>query len=304
MRAPWPCRILRGQVFILPTRFGWLGVATTLVLLLLGLNYQNAPIFLLAFVFAALGPVSMVVTHRHLQGLELGAPTVAPVFAGDPIRVRVPVVNASGRRRRALIAFADEAVGPALDLAPGADGCFELVLPARERGRHRLRGLGIASSEPFGAFRAWARFAGANLECIVYPRPASRAPLPGGDADKLGGMRAADQPEDFVGIAAYRPGDRPGQIAWRAYARGGEIERKEFGGLGASSRWFDFDSLPELLAELRLQVLARWVLDAERSGAVVYGLRLQAFRLSPARGGEHLDACLRALALYPGPYDA
>ncbi|HEX5313289.1 MAG TPA: DUF58 domain-containing protein, partial [Gammaproteobacteria bacterium] len=270
LRAPWPSRILRGQVFILPTRFGWLGVATTLVLLLLGLNYENAPIFLLAFLFAALGPVSMVATHRHLQGLELGAPAAAPVFAGDPIRVRIPVVNVSARRRRALIAFADEALAPALDLAPGAEGCFELVLPARERGRHRLRGLGIASSEPFGAFRAWARIADTNLECIVYPRPANRAPLSGGDADKLGGMRSADQPEDFVGLAAYRPGDRPGQIAWRAYARGGEIERKEFGGQGESSLWFDFDSLPDLAPELRLRVLARWLLDAERGGAAAY----------------------------------
>ncbi|MGH8426962.1 MAG: DUF58 domain-containing protein [Gammaproteobacteria bacterium] len=289
-------------MFILPTRFGWLAAGTTLLLLLLALNYQNAPIFVLGFLFAALGAVAMVATHRHLRGLELGAAVTTPVFAGEPIVVWIPVANPSRRTRRALAGFVGTRAGAALDLAANAQTRLEIVLPARDRGRHYLRDFGLASTEPFGTFRAWSRLGG-MLEVIVYPRPAAHAPPPPGEGGGANGLWTGDQPEDFIGLARYRPGDRPSQIAWRAYARGGEIERKDFGGRGGTVAWFDFDSAPGTEPEARLSILTRWVLEAERGANPAYGLRLPGYERPPARGVAHRAACLRALAIYPGPYD-
>ncbi|MGH9485367.1 MAG: DUF58 domain-containing protein, partial [Terriglobales bacterium] len=109
-------------------------------------------------------------------------------------------------------------------------------------------------------------------------------------------------PEDFAGLAPYRPGDRPGQIAWRAYARSGTLERKHFASGGTASRWLDFDVAPGMDNETRLSILARWALTAERDGTL-WGLRLPHHRIAPGRGSAHLARCLCALAVFPGPYN-
>lgn len=296
----WPATVGRGQVFILPTGFGLLAAGTTLVLLLVALNYQNSLVFLLAFLLGAMLQTAMVVTHRHLQGLGIDGIGVSPAFAGDPVHVRVMVSNRRRRPRRGLHIYAEGGhIGAEYDIAGGARGELPLGLPPRSRGRHRIDGLGIASSEPFGTFRAWCRLRPAVV--IVYPKPAPDAPPPPGQAGETHGGEAHGQPEDFAGLARYRPGDRPGQIAWHVYARGGALERKHFAGGGRGTRWLDFAMAPGD-TEARLSVLASWALAAEH-GDRPWGLRLPGHRIAPGRGSAHLARCLRALALFPGPYD-
>lgn len=296
----WPATLERSQVFILPTAFGLLAAVATLVLLMVALNYQNSPVFLLTFLFGALLCTAMVACHRHLRGLVIRAAAAEPVFAGEPIPVRISLFNARRNARRGLVGFSGKRNGTELTLAPGASGQLEFILPPRTRGRHTLQRLGLANSEPFGVFRAWSRLA--PLECIVYPRPALHAPPPPGTAEGLSHGESNAEPEDFAGLARYRPGDRPGQIAWRAYARSGTLERKHFASGGTASRWLDFDAAPGADTETRLSILARWALTAERDGTV-WGLRLPRHRIAPGRGSAHLARCLRALALFPGPYD-
>lgn len=301
LRGDYPLRLGRGQVFILPTRFGLLGAGVVVVLLMLALNYQNAPVFLLAFLLAALGSVSMVAAHRHLRGLDLLAAEAAPVFAGARVTVRVRVTNPSRRRRLGLACYRGSQRGAASELDAGAQGELALRLPARARGRYRLDGLGLESREPFGVFRAWCRL-GNPVDCYVYPSPAPSAPPPPGRATGAAAPRGSGQPEDYAGLVRYRPGNRPGEIAWQVYARTGALERKNFGGGGAAAEWLDLARTPGTDTEARLSVLARWLIDAER-GADVYGLRLPGLTLAPGRGRDHLARCLRALAAYPGPYD-
>jgi uncharacterized protein (DUF58 family) len=65
----------------------------------------------------------------------------------------------------------------------------------------------------------------------------------------------------------------------------------------------DWHALPDVPYEARIRRLARWVLEAERSGSR-YGLRLPPSELRGGRGAEHRHACLRALALLPDAGDA
>lgn len=300
LRGPYPLRLGRSQVFILPTRFGLLAAGVVVVLLMLALNYQNAPVFALAFLFGALGSVSMVAAHRHLRGLIVEGAAAAPVFAGEPLTLSLRVANRDRRPRLGLAGFCRPRRGPAASLAAHGEAELELTLPPRGRGRHLLGGIGIETTEPFGAFRAWSRL-GNPVECLVYPRPAARAPSPPGAAAGAGAPAGALQPEDFAGLARYRLGDRPSQIAWAAYARTGAIERKQFAGGGGAAERFDFADAPGEDAEARLSVLARWLIDAERGGAR-YALRLPGLALAASSGSGHLAACLGALARYPGPY--
>jgi len=296
----WPETLDRSRVFILPTGFGVLAAAAALVLLMVALNYQNSPVFLLSFLFGALLCVAMVACHQQLRGLQVRGVAAPPVFAGDPVRLRISLHNPHNRPRRGLVCFAGKRHSHEITLEPGGSGQLDLLLPSLPRGRHAVRRLGLASSEPFGVFRAWSRLV--PIDCFVYPRPAGHAGTPPGtgEGESRGGENP--QPEDFAGLAPYRPGDRPGQIAWRTYARSGTLERKHFASGGSGARWLDFDAAPGPDHEIRLSILARWVLNAERDGNC-WGLRLPGRTIPPDRGSAHLAYCLRAMALFPGPYD-
>lgn len=298
--AGWPVALGRHQVFILPTRFGWLAAFATIAMFLVALNYQNSLVFLLAFVFGALNLVAMVACHRHLRGLVIRAASAQPIFAGEPIPLMLDVANQATRTRWGIACYAGPATGAAARIPPSAEARLKLMLPPRRRGRHTIGRTGLSSLEPFGVFRAWCRLA--PVECIVYPRPAAHVPRPPGSAGTATDEFRNDGIEDFIGLARYRPGDRPGQIAWPAYARSGALERKRFGaGRGGANR-FDFAAAPGANAEAKLSVLAGWALAAAREGAS-WELSLPGYALAPGRGPAHLVRTLRALAFYPGPYD-
>ncbi len=201
--------------------------------------------------------------------------------------------------RRGIACYVGSAIGAEKTIAAGGEAELTLALPPRRRGRFRIGGVGLAGSEPFGVFRAWSRIA--PVECIVYPRPAPNAPPPGSAGATRHGERD-DTIEDFVALARYRPGDRPSQIAWPAYARSDVLERKTFGGGGGDTTRLDFAHAPGADAEAKLSVLTSWALAAARNGAR-WELVLPGHVIAPGRGPAHLASVLRALALYPGPYD-
>lgn len=295
----WPATLSRSKVFILPSGFGMLVAAATIVMLLVALNYQNSAVFLLAFVLAALFVVAMVSCHQHLRGLIVTGIHVAPVFAGEEIRLELNAVNPSRRARKGLACQIGKRAGQPETLAGNAAATLSITLVPRPRGRHVIRHITVTSREPFGAFRAWSRFT--DTKCLVYPRPAAHAPPPPGNAGLSSLGAARHQPEDFLGLARYRPGDRPGQIAWPIYARRGTLERKRFGSAGGGAVWLDFKEAPSTDDEARLEVLCAWALAAERGG-VDWGLKLPGFQLAPAHGSRQLRRALAALACYPGPY--
>ncbi len=95
----------------------------------------------------------------------------------------------------------------------------------------------------------------------------------------------------------YQTGDSPRHVAWKAFARSGQLLSKQFAGADTSSQWFDFNDLPMPDAEQRLSVLTRWIIDADRS-LEDYGLRMPNEEFPPTHGEAHRRACLEALALF------
>src|SRR5690625_4054004 len=116
----WPATLSRSKVFILPSGFGMLVAAATIVMLLVALNYQNSAVFLLAFVLAALFVVAMVSCHQHLRGLVVTSLRINPVFAGEAIRLELSVVNQTRRSRKGLACQVGKTAGAPLALAANA----------------------------------------------------------------------------------------------------------------------------------------------------------------------------------------
>src|SRR5882724_9792791 len=90
------------RVYILPTRHG-LSFGVALILMLIGsINYNLSLGYVLTFLLAGLGVVSILHTFRNLAHLYVSAGRVAPVFAGDSARFHIVVENPGAHQRLSL----------------------------------------------------------------------------------------------------------------------------------------------------------------------------------------------------------
>ncbi len=285
------------RIYILPTGVGLIFALTTLAMLLGSMNYNNNLSFLLTFLLASLGFVAMHQCQRNLVGLEVSFAGAEPVHAGRPVEFRIAVHNRSRSTRYHVQLYAGEIVSDIRNIPAGESRMFQLELASKGRGYVPLPRFGIRTTFPFELFRAWS-WLHMDLQALVWPAQAQSAPLPP-PALTATGHRQHDArgEEDFAGLRRYSDGDSPRHVAWKAYARSGELLSKQFAGADTSSQWFDFDALTSADIEERLSILTRWIVDSERSQRD-YGLRIPGEAFVPAHGDQQRQQCLRSLALF------
>ena len=289
----------RGRIYILPTGLG-LAFALMLLGMLLGsLNYANNLGLVLTFLLGALGIAAMHACHRNLESLVVTAAGSEPPFAGFDAVFRFSVANSGRMPRCDLEARSSAGSGAEANIAAGDEAVLEIRVPTRRRGSIVLGRVEISTQFPYGLFRAWAVLHPA-VACVVYPRPAAAAPAPLLAPARSAGGSARRGEDDFAGLKDYHPGDPPRHIAWKAYARAGELLVKEFSGDAETIPVFDLADAPGADLETRLSVLARWIVDASARG-MTFGLRLPGEVIPPEPGEAQRRRCLAAIARFEAP---
>jgi len=303
---PGPVRLTQGRIYILPSATGVL-LGATLALMLMGcINYNLGLGYILTFLLAGVGMVSMLHTFRNLAKLEIRAARAEPVFAGEKAVFPVLIDNPTALGR-VSVAFAPTDGLPGETHAVWCDPVAlaqtrcDLFVPAHQRGRLRLPRLRVFTTYPLGLFHAWS-YVDLDASCLVYPKPeAGLVPLPVPRSGAEEGLQSGHGQDDFAGLRRYAFGDSLRHVAWKAVARGQALLTKQFTGLEAGELWLSWWDLPEeLRLEGRLSRLARWVVDAARLG-VSFGLDLPGVRIPPDIGAAHEERCLSALALFRAP---
>jgi hypothetical protein len=218
--------LLRGRIYILPTGLGAAFGLMLFAMLLGSLNYGNNLGLGLTFLLAALGVVAMHACHRNLEALVVRAASTDPPFAGGEAVFRIALANPGRALRRDLEAVAPGRADPPASIAADGETALAMHVPTRRRGSIVLERVEIATHFPYGLFRAWAVLH-PDLACLVYPRPAENAPPPPQAPGLTGSGIARRGDDDFAGLKDYHPGDPPRHIAWKAYARAGELLIKE-----------------------------------------------------------------------------
>ena len=288
-----------GRVYILPTGVGLMFGLMAFAMLLGSMNYNNNLSFVLTFVLVGLGFVSMHQCQRNLVGLELTFAGADPVHAGQSIRFRIAVSNRSKSARYGIRLYATNTQSDIHDLQPGESKIFILPVVTDKRGHIMLERFGVRTLFPFELFRSWA-WLHMNISGLVYPAPAANAPQPPPTMVAKGHRQHdARGEEDFAGLRKYHEGDSPRHVAWKAYARSGQLLSKQFAGADTSSQWFDFNEIGDFDLEKRLSILARWIVDTDRT-LEDYGLRIPGTEFPPAHGEKHRRQCLETLALFDG----
>ena len=291
-----PVTLLQRRIFILPTRQGYVFFFTVLVLLVASINYALSLGFTLTFLLASMAGVAMLHTWRNLAHLKLRPGRCDPVFAGETARFNVSVETPSQTRFSiALRRKGDEPVYA--DVTAAEMASVSLGVNATRRGILQCGRLEVFTRYPLGFFHAWS-YVDFGLTVLVYPRPDPTAGTPPAESRSLSeeGIPVPGD-EEFNMLRAYRAGDTPKMIAWKALAREQGLLTKEFNATASSELWIDWNEARAGEVEARLSILCHWVIQAESFGQA-YGLRLPGKEIAPSRGETHRTRCLEALAIF------
>jgi uncharacterized protein (DUF58 family) len=284
------------RIYILPTRQG-LGFAFVLVLMLLGdINYNLSLGYVLTFLLATTGGISVLYAFRNMAQLEIHAGHVESVFAGEQAHFVFHFNNPGTLIRHQIHLHDDAGHRTVFDLPAQHSTPVELAIPAPQRGWLDSGSLTLYTEFPLGLFHAWS-YVHFDVRCLVYPRPAPPQPLPAASAQSGTGKVTVTGDEDFSGLRSYVAGDAMPRIAWKALAREQGLQVKQFSALQGQELWLDWSLLPNIATERKLELLARWVLDADAHG-LMYGLRLPDGEIAPQHSAAHRAECLRRLALF------
>jgi hypothetical protein len=185
-RLPVGDKLLLTQrnVYILPTKAGFLFALTLFVLLLATINYQLNLGYVLTFLLAGCGVVSMHLTHGTLRGLNLHLRAPAAVFAGEPAMLETvlssPDKSTAPRYGIGMKMEAADWYSLAwVDVPAGSQFTARVSFVPPHRGLIGVPALSAETRFPTGLFRAWAVATGRQGDGLPRTRTALSCPACG-----------------------------------------------------------------------------------------------------------------------------
>lgn len=285
------------SLFILPTRMGLLYLLVLLAIYLLGTNYQNNLVLLVAYCLGSLFMAAMWLTHRNLLGLELlGGPQVLGE-AGSQLPIRILVQSP-----RPVLALRFSLNEGTLWLAQADAVPRTLILPVSgsHRGALPLGRLRVESRYPLGLFRCWSLL-DLQLEGWLSPKPAFGV-LRGEHATQSEGLQGQPTPAtlgDFDTLRTHQAGEPLSRVAWKQLAQGRGLLTKQFHEPQQDDTHLTLQRVAGGDLEQRLSVLAWWCADYGKRG-IPFTLTLANQMLGPDSGATFVQRCLLALARFDG----
>lgn len=286
------------RIYVLPTQFG-LFVGLALAVLNLGaLNYNNNAALLLGFIIISVCNNSLIVAHLSLLGLRIQIQSVKPVFAGQTCVL--PFVIHSHKSRHSkhpifVMRYKNNETEFKLDQEQ-ING--QINITTEKRGVLAFDKLQIFTLHPLGLAKAWSTI-NLHTQTLIYPTPKGQ-PLhqmysavhgASGTNSKL----MTDQPHH---LREFKTGDSRKQIAWKASARTGNLQVREYESAQTEQLVLDWNGLHFLAYEQRIEQLCLWVVQASHKN-LSFALQLPNQKIPSSTGNEHQRICLEALALMP-----
>ena len=193
---------------------------------------------------------SYVLVRFGLTDLEAGyAVSQLHGHVGDRMRVTYTLRNASRLPKLWLEIHNPTTLpgglpGRAITLGGRSERSWLIRAPLARRGHFRIEPLHIRTSDPFGFFEASATV-GQGVSVVVYPRleplPRWRLPAAALEGSHASPVRTLQTTPMATSIRPYAPGDAMNRIHWKATARYGEIQVKEFDLEQTADAWIILD---------------------------------------------------------------
>ena len=289
------------QIYIIPTLRGFLFLAADAAMILTAATYNNNLIFILGFFMFALFVVVMLQTHYNVKGVRVRFRNAEEGFAGDPIGIHFELTQKRAKWKRGLEVRSASRRFPALarvrlDLHPSdAARSGRIEVTSKERGIFPVPDLILETFYPLGLFRAWKVLRSEGV-LVVYPRPqgaSTLAPASSDSGQEELGLRTSPE-GDFGELRNYLPGESYHQIAWKHYARTGDLYSKVH--WGEEHRHYIIPSVrPGGDVERQLSQRSRWIQLALEENAT-FELQDDRGPIEPGQGFDQARRCWRRLA--------
>jgi uncharacterized protein (DUF58 family) len=271
-----------------------------LIMMVTGVAYENNLIFMMAFLCISMGLIAILQTARNLRDVQVVAIHVPSEFGGTTHAALLSLRNTSPDPKINLevqgsFAASDETVVASItfnvtSLEPNAMNSFEtaFALP-NQRGRYLLRRVRLATTAPYGLFRAWI-YVDLQSDFISFPVPKGSRELP---------KEQASVGEDFSGHKLYAPGDPMTRIDWKVYSRRRNHYVKEFHHGGQPRIEFSLGKESGHVLEVQLSQLSLWINEAYHRQ---FDFQLKTKNHATGFGHDvpHYHRCLTELALWTG----
>jgi uncharacterized protein (DUF58 family) len=289
------------NIYIVPTRAGAVFAITLLMMLVATINFRLNLGYVLVFLLAGAGLVSMHVTHNTLRGLRLQLRSPVPGFAGHSMPIDV-VLWAGNRERLGLSLRFDRGTAASIvhvDVARGAQQTATLAMLPATRGLHDIDTIRLETRFPFGLFVAWSIWRPAARVLAWPPPEVPTPPWPAPPQTTAGqGRVLADRDGgEWEGVRAWRRGDPMKRLVWKKMARTGELVSRDTSSVESREIWFDFDAAQGQDIERRLSRMSAWI-EAAHAQGLPHGLRLPGLNLEPELGDAQRRRALDALATF------
>jgi uncharacterized protein (DUF58 family) len=277
--------------------------------------------FLFYLVYLAILVVggSYILTRLGLADLEAGyAVNQLTGHVGDRLQITYTLRNTSRLPKPWLEIHNPTTLpgglpGRAISIGSRAERSWLVRAPLLRRGHFRVEPLQIRTGDPFGFFEASASV-GQGVAVVVYPKidrlPLWRLPAASIEGSHASPERTLQTSPLAVTIRPYAPGDSFNRIHWKATARHGEIQVKEFELEQTADAWIFLDleravqggrgdeSTVEMAVRAAASIADKALLENRAVGMTVNGHR-QAILPADRGGRQHLKV-MQLLAAVEG----
>lgn len=284
------------NLYILPSGFGWVYVLVVLSLLVGAINYQVNTVFLMSFLLGIIGIASAFEAQANLKNLSLKFLMIEDAEQGLPAKL-ILFIEANNKVRFGIDFHVASQAKIRLEKIPEEGIQFVIPIETTTRGYFPLPRINISSLFPFGIFKVWG-YAYFEEYYYVYPQALDPGFWPEPYLDQSVKKKNASGNEEFYDLKQVEnPWLEPKRIYWRIAAKGQGWYLKTMDTSEVDYWLFKLNDLPAKSLEVKLQNLSYWLQTAELNG-LIYGLDLEKTQTRFAHGKEHLQYCLRQLALY------
>jgi uncharacterized protein (DUF58 family) len=289
-------------IFIFPGLIGAFYFALVALMFVTAINYQNNLLFSFSCLLVSVFITTIAFTYKNLSGLTIKSGNCEPIFEGQKATIKVDLSVLSGSPKQGIsIGFSSENAYQVNQVGSSSSALLSCL--AAKRGLLIVPRFTLFSHYPLGLLRCWT-WVKLDFKVLVYPKPHFKpfkmfSNINGDDLEysEVTQLKKGQTADDFYGFKTYQPGDSLKHVAWRQYAKTGQLLTKEFSSVLGIFHFLEWDSLMGIGVEDRLQILCGWVLTAH-DDAIEYGLILPDQKISVGSGESHKKICLEALALY------
>ena len=299
------------NTFIMPSGFGWVIIAISSSLFILGTNLQNNTILLLCYFLSAI--LLLCVFHSFFyftQHTILFTPIQAdyenrqfhlPIqiqslynYQGGCLKINIkpPKSLALTRSKTPLPILNANINSPLTHL--------KMPLPPQSRGIHQCAKITISAHYGFGLIKCWTHLS-PELDIVVYPKM-RKSPLILNRSNSEHQLALSSDSQYVIsdnlqGIREYQTSDPIHHVSWKHVAKGQGMLTKDFNENMSLTGWLRLSDYIHLGIEEALQCLCFQAQQLDKDH-VHFGLDLESNTILPNQGKQHLEDCLHQLAIF------